>query len=314
MPEDRSAITFRLDPRARFSDGKPVTAADVRFTFELLRERGRPNYRNSYAKVARVDTPDAHTIRFDLAGADDRELPLILGIMPVLAAACHRPRRLRRDVVPAAARLRPLQGGERAAGREHHLSPRSRLLGRASARQPRHVQCRRGPLRLLPGCEFPVRGVQGGALRLPRRDRPDALAQGLRHPGRPRRPHRPRSVAEPPAEGHVRLRLQHAAAALRRRAGARGARLPVRFRMDQQDPVRRRLPAHGKLFRGLARPLGARAAGRCGRARPASPPIPEPSGTTSSRGAGSRLSPTAPDATGRRRGGPWRCSPRPAFR
>jgi peptide/nickel transport system substrate-binding protein len=85
MPEDRSAITFRLDPRARFSDGKPVTAADVRFTFELLRERGRPNYRNSYAKVARVDVPDAHTIRFDLAGAGDRELPLILGIMPVLA-------------------------------------------------------------------------------------------------------------------------------------------------------------------------------------------------------------------------------------
>ncbi|HEX2726316.1 MAG TPA: extracellular solute-binding protein [Beijerinckiaceae bacterium] len=85
VPADRSAVTFHLDPRARFSDGKPVTPADVRFTFELLREHGRPNYRNSYAKVAGVDVPDDHTIRFDLAGANDRELPLILGLMPVLA-------------------------------------------------------------------------------------------------------------------------------------------------------------------------------------------------------------------------------------
>jgi peptide/nickel transport system substrate-binding protein len=85
VPADRSAVTFHLDPKAHFSDGKPVTAADVRFTFELLREHGRPNYRNSYAKVAGVDVPDQHTIRFDLAGANDRELPLILGLMPVLA-------------------------------------------------------------------------------------------------------------------------------------------------------------------------------------------------------------------------------------
>ena len=85
VPADRSAITFRLDPRARFSDGRPVTAEDVRFTFELLREKGRPNYRNSYGKVARVETPDPHTIRFDLHGANDRELPLVLGLMPVLA-------------------------------------------------------------------------------------------------------------------------------------------------------------------------------------------------------------------------------------
>jgi len=85
VPADRGAITFHLDPRARFSDGRPITAEDVRFTFELLREKGRPNYRNSYGKVAKVETPDRHTIRFDLTGAKDRELPLILGLMPVLA-------------------------------------------------------------------------------------------------------------------------------------------------------------------------------------------------------------------------------------
>jgi peptide/nickel transport system substrate-binding protein len=81
----RSFVTFTLDPAARFSDGAPVTAADVIFSWQLLRDHGRPNYRAYYAKVARADALDERTVRFDLGGADDRELPLILGLMPVLA-------------------------------------------------------------------------------------------------------------------------------------------------------------------------------------------------------------------------------------
>ncbi|MGQ3357101.1 MAG: extracellular solute-binding protein [Phreatobacter sp.] len=84
LPDDRSWIIFHVDPRARFSDGRPVTAADVRFSFELLKERGRPNHRSYYRKVKSVDLLDDRTIRFDLAGANDRELPLILGLMPIL--------------------------------------------------------------------------------------------------------------------------------------------------------------------------------------------------------------------------------------
>jgi peptide/nickel transport system substrate-binding protein len=80
----RSYVTFHLDPRARFSDGKPVTAEDVLFSWALLRDHGRPNHRQYYAKVAKADSPDPLTVRFDLSGANDRELPLILGLMPVL--------------------------------------------------------------------------------------------------------------------------------------------------------------------------------------------------------------------------------------
>jgi peptide/nickel transport system substrate-binding protein len=80
----RSYVTFRLDPRARFSDGQPVRAEDVLFSWALLRDKGRPNHRQYYAKVAKAEAPDALTVRFDLAGANDRELPLILGLMPVL--------------------------------------------------------------------------------------------------------------------------------------------------------------------------------------------------------------------------------------
>ncbi|AVO44963.1 extracellular solute-binding protein [Phreatobacter cathodiphilus] len=91
LPEDRSWIIFHVDPRARFSDGRPVTAADVRFSFELLKERGRPNHRSYYAKVKSVALLDERTIRFDLAGANDRELPLILGLMPILPAHATDP-------------------------------------------------------------------------------------------------------------------------------------------------------------------------------------------------------------------------------
>lgn len=80
----RSYVTFRLDPRARFADGKPVTADDVLFSWELLRDRGRPNHRQYYSKVAKAEAPDPLTVRFDFGGASDRELPLILGLMPVL--------------------------------------------------------------------------------------------------------------------------------------------------------------------------------------------------------------------------------------
>jgi peptide/nickel transport system substrate-binding protein len=80
----RTFVTFRLDPRARFSDGKPVTAEDVLFSWALLRDKGRPNHRQYYSKVAKAEATDPLTVRFDLAGANDRELPLILGLMPVL--------------------------------------------------------------------------------------------------------------------------------------------------------------------------------------------------------------------------------------
>ncbi len=80
----RSYVTFRLDPKARFSDGRPVLAEDVLFSWALLRDKGRPNHRQYYSKVVKAEAPDPRTVRFDLEGANDRELPLILGLMPVL--------------------------------------------------------------------------------------------------------------------------------------------------------------------------------------------------------------------------------------
>jgi len=83
----RDFIAFHINPAAHFSDGGKITAADVVFTFNLLKTKGLPSQRAAYALVSRVETPDEMTVRFDLDGANDRELPLILGLMPVFSRA-----------------------------------------------------------------------------------------------------------------------------------------------------------------------------------------------------------------------------------
>lgn len=84
VPDDRSSTIFHLDPDARFSDGHPVTAEDVLFSFDLLKAKGRPQHRSAFSRVKSISAPDTLTVRYDLSGLNDRELPLILALMPVL--------------------------------------------------------------------------------------------------------------------------------------------------------------------------------------------------------------------------------------
>ena len=83
-PPDRSWVLFTLNPKAHFSDGQPITPEDVIFSMELLRDKGRPNYAAYFGKVKKAEAIGANQVRFDLAGANDRELPLILALMPIL--------------------------------------------------------------------------------------------------------------------------------------------------------------------------------------------------------------------------------------
>ncbi len=86
MPDDRSEVTFNLNPKARFSDGRPVTASDVLFSFENLRDKGRPNHRAYFKKVVTTERLSDLKVRFVFENGGDRELPLILGVMPILAS------------------------------------------------------------------------------------------------------------------------------------------------------------------------------------------------------------------------------------
>lgn len=84
LDPQRHWIEFDLRPEARFHDDEPVTADDVVFSFELLTEQGNPFYGAYYADVASVEALDPHTVRFEFANNHSRELPLIVGQLPVL--------------------------------------------------------------------------------------------------------------------------------------------------------------------------------------------------------------------------------------
>lgn len=83
-PLDRSWVIFHLNPKARFADGAPVTTADVKFTFHTLIEKGSPLYKRYYADVSDVKILDTRRIKFSFGQSTNRELPMIMGQLPVL--------------------------------------------------------------------------------------------------------------------------------------------------------------------------------------------------------------------------------------
>lgn len=84
-PEDRKWIEFHINKNARFSDGNKISPSDILFSYNQLREFGRPNHRNYYSRVKEVTITSDSSIKFLINDDDDdRELILILGLMPIL--------------------------------------------------------------------------------------------------------------------------------------------------------------------------------------------------------------------------------------
>lgn len=82
----RSFVEFTLRPEARFSDGSPVTVADVMWSVETLGVDGNPRYAAAWKKIARMEQTGERSVRFTF-NVEDRELPLILGLRPILKKA-----------------------------------------------------------------------------------------------------------------------------------------------------------------------------------------------------------------------------------
>ena len=89
VPADRSSVTFHLNKRAKFSDGSAITAEDIEFSFKTLttHDKAQPFFSAYYADVASMKLIDKHTIQFIFSTNENKELPLILGQMPIFSKA-----------------------------------------------------------------------------------------------------------------------------------------------------------------------------------------------------------------------------------
>ncbi len=84
--DSRSYVEFTLREGAKFSDGSPVTPEDVLWSFEKLGTEGNPRYAAAWKKIATAEQTGERSVRFTFNVAD-RELPLILGLRPILKKA-----------------------------------------------------------------------------------------------------------------------------------------------------------------------------------------------------------------------------------
>jgi microcin C transport system substrate-binding protein len=114
---DNRWVRFTLRPEARFHDGQPVTAADVVFTFDTLMKDGAPQYRAYYADVEKAVAEGERTVRFDFRQAGNRELPLIVGQLPVLPKHAWEGREFARTSLEPPLGSGPYQVAEVQAGR-----------------------------------------------------------------------------------------------------------------------------------------------------------------------------------------------------
>jgi len=84
LSDDKKTLMFQINPRARFQDGVPITPEDVKFSWEFLRDHGRPNMRRMFKMVGSADVPDAQHIIFHFKSDADAEAPMILAMITVL--------------------------------------------------------------------------------------------------------------------------------------------------------------------------------------------------------------------------------------
>jgi microcin C transport system substrate-binding protein len=89
VADDGMSVTFNLRPEARFADGSPITADDVVFSFDTLKEKGHPIYHQMLRDVTKAEAIDPHTVRYTFEGELVRDLPLTVAGLPVLSKAYY---------------------------------------------------------------------------------------------------------------------------------------------------------------------------------------------------------------------------------
>jgi len=101
MPKDRSWVAYTIRPAARFHDGSPISVDDVIWTFETLKTKGHPFYRAYYRNVVKAEKVGERKVKFTFAPGENRELPLIIGQLPILSKTYYENRDFEKTTLEA---------------------------------------------------------------------------------------------------------------------------------------------------------------------------------------------------------------------
>ena len=190
-----------------------------------------------------------HGVRLTFNDKADRELPLLLALLPILPKHATDAENFDKSTLKPLIGVGPLPHRQRQARRGRRPEAQSGLLGEGHPVQARPRQLRRDPDQLLPRRQHHVRGLQEGRHRHPARNRHRPLGERLqlsRPPPTAASSRTPSRAACPPA--CTASCSTRAATIFKEPRRPAGARRPVRLRMGQQEPVLRRLSAHAQLL------------------------------------------------------------------
>jgi microcin C transport system substrate-binding protein len=98
LAPDNSSITFYINPKARFHDGTPILAEDVKFSYEMLKEQGLPRYRLFYGKIEKIEVLAPRTIKLTFQKTEtgyDPEIPMITAVLHVFSKAKYEGKNFR---------------------------------------------------------------------------------------------------------------------------------------------------------------------------------------------------------------------------
>ncbi len=255
-PDDRSSVTYRLRANARWHDGKPVTPEDVIFSFDTFKTNS-PFYGAYYRHVIKAEKTGEREVTFTFDGPGNRELPQIVGQLPVLPKhwwegtdKSGKKRDVDADHAGAAARLGPLSAQGFRARPHDRLREGRRLLGQGPQRQHRHaIISRQIRLRIFPRLHRRAGGIQGRSGRLAHREQRQELGDLLRFSRRARQEGGAGGIPDPQFRRDAGFRLQYPARQVQGPARAPRLQFRLRFRGDEQADFLRPVQAHRQLFR-----------------------------------------------------------------
>jgi microcin C transport system substrate-binding protein len=125
IADDGMSVVFRLRPEARFSDGSPLTADDVVFSFETLKAKGHPLYGQMLQDVEKAEALDPHSVKYTFKGALVRDLPLTVAGLPIFSKTYYATRPFDQTTLEPPLGSGPYTVGKLAQGRniEYHRNP-----------------------------------------------------------------------------------------------------------------------------------------------------------------------------------------------